>query len=516
MSNLMFKSLAAAGCMAPVLAGQDLRTVAEASDWQATATQLEVMELCRALSESSPRVHMEVVGETAEGRELPILVLADPPVSDPSEVGDRLVAFAWAGIHSGEVCGKPATLMLARELAQAAEHPLLEDLVVLFMPLLNADGNDRMDPGNRRGQQGPAQGMGTRANAAGLNINRDWMKLDTLEARTVVRVLDLWSPVIAMDLHTTNGTRHRYTLTFDGQRHPAVDDDLRRLTRNDLLSSVRWTIESDTGYRTQYYGNLDRDRTHWTIDPALPRYSTHYVGLRHQISLLSEAYSYASYEDRVRATIAFVRHSFQWVADHKEQVRRTILAAEERTVAMGHDPRPEDLVHLRRQPKFTASPVTILAFDGEEERDYPCFYNDMSEATLSVPRTWAYLLPPQFEQASDNLEAHGIRVRSLVADTELVVEVYRITSLQQGERSYEGHVLNTVEASKRDEQRIVPAGTLVIRSAQPLGTLAALLLEPQSEDGLCTWNFFDSALAEGQDFPVLRLPRPVSLDTLRR
>jgi hypothetical protein len=456
------------------------------------------------------------VGKTSGGRELPILVIADPPVSDPSEVGDRLVAFAWAGIHSGEVCGKPATLMLAREMAEATEHPLLANLVVVFMPLLNADGNDRMDPENRRGQQGPAQGMGTRANAAGLNINRDWTKLDTLEARTVVNVLNLWTPAIAMDLHTTNGTRHRYALTFDGQRHPAGDDDLRRLTRNDLLPSVRWSIESDTGYRTQYYGNLNGDRTHWTIDPALPRYSTHYVGIRHHISLLSEAYSYASYEDRVRGTIAFVRHSFQWVADHEEQVRRTIQVARDRTVALGHDPGPEDLVPLRRRPRFTSSPINILAYDGEEERDYPCFYNDLSEATLSVPRPWAYLMSPQFEQALDNLEAHGVEVRTLAADTELALEVYRIDSRQSGERTYEGHVLNTVEASKRSETRTAPSGTLVIRTAQPMGTLAALLLEPQSEDGLCTWNFFDSVLAEGEDFPVLRLPRRVSLATVVR
>ena len=236
----MARFLLASCLLAPVIAGQDLRTVAEASEWQATATHVEVMELCRSLAASSPRIHMEVVGETPQGRELPILVIADPPVSDPSEVGDRLVAFAWAGIHSGEVCGKPATLMLAREMAQAADHPLFENLVVVFLPLLNADGNDRMNPNNRRGQQGPVQGMGTRPNAAGLNINRDWTKLDTLEARTVVNVLNAWDPVIAMDLHTTNGTRHRYVLTFDGQRHPACDDDLRRLTRYDLLPSVRW------------------------------------------------------------------------------------------------------------------------------------------------------------------------------------------------------------------------------------------------------------------------------------
>jgi len=288
---LMIRFLLASCLLGSSLTAQQLSTVAESSDWKATATHAEVMELSHALAESSPLLHMEVAGKTPEGRELPILVIADPPVSDPVQVGDRLVAFAWAGIHSGEVCGKPATLMLAREMARTSNHPLLQRLVVVFLPLLNADGNDRMDPNNRLGQKGPVQGMGTRANAAGLNINRDWTKLDTLEARTVVNILNAWKPAIAMDLHTTNGTLHRYTLTFDGQRHPACDDDLRRLTRNDLLASVRWSIESDTGYRTQYYGNLNKDRTRWTIDPALPRYSTHYVGMPRSASGRSSARS---------------------------------------------------------------------------------------------------------------------------------------------------------------------------------------------------------------------------------
>ncbi|MHC5065939.1 MAG: M14 family metallopeptidase, partial [Planctomycetota bacterium] len=359
-------SLSFASCvlLASLLTAQDqpdLRTVAEKSDWQATATHAEVMQLCADLAESSPRIHMEIVGETFEKKPLPILVIADPPVASPAEVGDRLVAFAWAGIHSGEVCGKPATLMLAREMAASQSHPLLEKLVVVFLPLLNADGNDRMDPNNRRGQVGPVQGMGTRANAQGLNINRDWTKLDTSEAVAVVNVLNTWDPVIAMDLHTTNGTRHRYTLTYDGQRHPACDDGLRRLTRYDLLPSVTWSIERATGYRTTVYGNLNRDRTRWTIDDALPRYSTHYVGMRHHISILSEAYSYAEYEDRVMATLAFVRHSFQWVSDHAEQVRSTIQAAKDRTVALGQDPQADDMLPLRRQRKYSDAKINILA-----------------------------------------------------------------------------------------------------------------------------------------------------------
>ncbi len=133
----------------------DMPTVAEASNWEATSHHKDVVAFCQELAARSPLVHTEVVGRTLEKRSLPILVIADPPVSKPEQVGDRLVAFAWAGIHSGEVCGKPATLMLAREMAGTPAHPLLKHLVVVFLPLLNADGNDRMDKRNRRRQLGP-------------------------------------------------------------------------------------------------------------------------------------------------------------------------------------------------------------------------------------------------------------------------------------------------------------------------------------------------------------------------
>jgi dipeptidyl-peptidase 4 len=260
---------------------EELLTVAERSGWRATSTHAEVTQLVLRLAERSPLIHVEEAGKTFEKKPLPIMVIADPPVKDPTEVGDRLVAFAWAGIHSGEVCGKPATLMLARELTTTNDHPLLKDLVIVFLPLLNADGNDRMSPDNRPGQLGPVEGMGTRANAMGLNINRDFTKLDTPEAQAIMQVLNRWDAAIAMDLHTTNGSRHRYTLTYDGQRHPACDDELRKLTRYQLLPWVTKTMRERTGYETNVYGNFRGDR--WVIDDALPRYSTHSVGMRHHI-----------------------------------------------------------------------------------------------------------------------------------------------------------------------------------------------------------------------------------------
>ena len=492
---------------------ESMLTVAESSEWRATSTHAEVMDFCRRLAESSPRVHMAEAGRTIEGRSLPILILADPPVQSPEQVGERLVAFAWGGIHSGEVCGKPATLMLAREIAAHDQHPLLEKLVVVFLPLLNADGNERMDPDNRRGQVGPIEGMGIRPNAQGLNINRDFTKLETAEARATLGVLNRWDPAIAMDLHTTNGSRHQYTLTYDGPRHPASDGELRNWTRDVMLKDVSRSIEADTGYKTYFYGNFSRQNTQWLTYPAQLRYSTHYLGMRHHIALLSEAYSYAEYRDRVLATVAFVRHSFQYVADHAPKVRALRTGAKQRAAA------GTAAVCLRQKLKLGTEPVPVLGYAGGrgepqgEPRTYDVLHDAASEATLSVPSPGAYLFDVGAGNVSENLLAHGIVVEALSSEVELEVEVYRLDSIERAERRYEKHELVTVEATLRRVSRSFPAGTLVVRTTQELGLLAAYLLEPQSEDGLCTWNFFDDSLTDAGDFPVVRVPPGVSLAT---
>ena len=490
-----------------------LSTVAESSAWRATSTHAQVVQLCRQLERASPRVHMLEVGTTVEGRSLPLLVLAEPPVETPDQVGDRLVAFAWGGIHSGEVCGKPATLMLARELGLAADPALLESVVVLFLPLLNADGNERMSPDNRPGQKGPELGMGIRPNAQGLNINRDWTKLETPEAWAVVDVLNRWDPDVAMDLHTTNGSRHQYVLTYDAPRNPASDDGLRTFARDVMLPEVSRRMQAETGYKSTFYGNFRRGNTQWRTYPAQLRYSTHYLGMRHHIGLLSEAYSYAEYEDRVRGTAAFVRHCFQFAAEHKDRIEALRVASKQ------HGGSRDGALSLRQESKLSEQPVAVLGYAGGrgepqgEPRTYEVRYDGVSESTLAVELPPAYLFPPSFGQVAETLTIHGITVDVLREEASLEVEVYRIDAIERDSRAYEKHRMVAVEVTPRTESRRLPAGAYVVRTAQPLGRLAAYLLEPRSEDGLCAWNFFDDPLTEGGDFGVVRLSGDLELTT---
>ncbi|MFM8271760.1 MAG: M14 family zinc carboxypeptidase, partial [Gemmata sp.] len=247
-----------------------------------------------------PTARLDHFGTSHEGRMLPLLVIADPPVATPEEAqqSGRLVVLAFANIHGGEVDGKEALLALARDLTDKP-HPLLKDLVVLLVPNLNADGNELIDPKHRPGDNGPVEGAGTRANAQGHDLNRDFVKLESPEVRALVKLVNAWNPAMVIDCHTTNGSRHRYTLTYDGPRYPSTDTEIARWSTSTLFPAVTKRVKAGTGYDIAPYGNFDKDRTRWETYPASPRYGVQYFALCGRVGVLSESYSYAPFKDRI-------------------------------------------------------------------------------------------------------------------------------------------------------------------------------------------------------------------------
>lgn len=493
---------------------QEPRTVAEKSNFEATSRHADVVAFCKELSKQSPIVRVSELGTSFEGRKLPLLILADPPVSTPEEAAQsgKLVVFAFANIHAGEVDGKEALLMLARELALAKERPLLKDLVIVLAPLFNADGNEKIAPGNRKHQEGPKEGVGVRENAQGFDLNRDFVKLESPEVRALVRFLNRWNPALAIDMHTTNGSYHRFTITYEGPRNPAGDPELIAAVRDKLLPDVTRRLEQRSGYKSFFYGNFTKGATRWETVPATARYSTHYLGLRNCLGILSEAYVYASYRDRILAGRDFVRCCFEYTADNKEQVRAWIAHARK-----GSAERAEVAIRSRNVPLTTTA--KILGFvdhkKGGVPQDYEVQYVSKAEPTLTVKRPYAYLFPSAYTKAVEALQRHGLEVEQLREAAELEVEVPHPTKITRSPRAFQKHQTNSVEATFSKAQRRVAADTIVIRTAQPLGALAVYLLEVESEDGLVTWNFFDEGLKENQDYPVFRLPAATSLPTAR-
>jgi dipeptidyl aminopeptidase/acylaminoacyl peptidase len=494
------------------------RTVAETSDFKATSRHADAVEFCERLARESPLVRLGTLGTSQEGRKLPLVIIADPPVATAAEAqkSKKLVVFAMGNIHAGEVDGKEALLMLARDIATAKERPLLKNLVLVFAPIFNADGNERMSTANRREQAGPAGGVGVRANAQGFDLNRDFVKLETPEVRALVRFFNQWDPAVFIDCHTTNGSYHRYTLTYEGGGCPAGDQRLVAHLRDAFLPDVGRRLEKETGFHSYFYGNFAGGRTRWETVPPTPRYGIHYTGLRNRIAILSESYSYAPFKDRVTASRGFVKAICEYAAENSDKLGKLLSEARE--------PKANDRVALRSKPAPFGRPHQLLGYveeikDGKrvstgQPTEYEVQYMGGAEPTLSVTRPYAYLVPASFPRVVENLQRHGITLDEVREDIELNVEAYRIDGIRRTP-DFQKHQPVELAATARTESRRVEAGTILVRTNQPLGRLAAYLLEPQSADGLATWNFFDDSLQEGKDFPVLRLPAPAPVSTGR-
>lgn len=505
-----------------------LQTAAEKSNFTQTSTYDEVIAFVRALDASSDLVRVESLGESVEGRDIPVMFIGDPPLTSPEDASKakKPLVLLFGNIHAGEVCGKEALLMLARDLVNAEEQPLLEKINLAIIPIYNVDGNERFAPDNRPGQDGPEQ-MGIRRNAMDLDLNRDWVKLDAPESRAMVRFFYRYDPAVIVDTHTTNGSHHQYTITYQGPKHPAGDPEIIEFVRDTMLPAVSESFEEATGYKSFFYGNFASQHTKWTTYPALPRYGVAYRGLRNRLSILSEAYAYAPFEDRVLGTQGFCDAVLQYAADNASKIRQLVTDADTRTTELGDntDDAEDDLIAVKIKPEAFEKKVEVLGYeetreDGEHVVGDPTTYevelinNFVPVAT--VVRPWAYIIPPSLGEVATQLQRHGVKVDICREDAEVSADVYRIDAFAFSSRKFEGHgMVRGVKAQAIPRSVRVDAGAYIVKTAQPLGTLACYLLEPESEDGLVAWNFFDDHLVEGADFPVVRLREPTALTSRR-
>jgi hypothetical protein len=500
-----------------------LPTRAEATDYIETTRYDEAIGFLEVVAATSDDIHLTTFGYSAEGRALPLAVFGRVRGADAQSVlaTNRVRVFIQANIHAGEVEGKEATLMLLRSMAMGNYDYLLDSLVVLVAPFYNADGNERVSLYNRPRQHGPIGGMGTRANAQGYDLNRDHMKLDTPETRSIVRLLTDYDPHVLIDLHSTNGTIHAYHLTYSHPLHPATPEPIIEFLRETWLPELSRRMETD-GYKTFYYGNLpwpgmDAPRGWYTFDYR-PRFGTNYAGLRNRFSILSEAYAYLTFRERIEVTRSLVDHSLNFAARNASVLREIVEAADA--------PATGQSLPMRAEFQPSDQPVRILMgevahevhpFTGETiyrrvdsvRVEYMTKYG-LFAATYEEVVPEAYLIPAEASKALEILRAHGIRVEAVRDEQDLVVERFRISELHRAERAFQQHYERRAEGEYVSQTMTVGPGWYSLDTTQPLGRLASLLLEPMASDGLLNWNAFDEMLddlpAEARYYPVLRIP----------
>ena len=499
-----------------------LQTVPEKTDYRETSRYADVTAFLAALGQAAPTIHVTTFGKTHEKRDLPLVVVGAPEAS-PEAVRrtGKLRVYIQGNIHAGEVEGKEYAQVLLRELALGKHADWLQSMVLLVAPIYNADGNERFALDNRGPQYGPMGGQGQRPNAQGFDLNRDHMKLDSPEGRAVVKLMNDYDPHVSLDLHTTNGSLHAYFLTYAPPLNPATDPSITMLLRLEWFPRVTATIRARYGWDYYYYGNLQGtnrvpgspEERSWRTFDHRPRFNNNYIGLRNRFALLSEAYAYASFRDRILATGRFVETNLDYVRDNAARIRKIVEDADRKNLIGSQLP-------LRAELERAPEPVEILLGEVADEKhpvdghvmhlrkdvkipekmaEYGTFKGTESER---VPST--YFVPVRLTAALDRLKNHGIIATPLKSTASLRVEEFRIASNEVAPRPFQNHTERTLTGKWTAVERELPAGTFTVDMSQPLARLAFYLLEPRSDDGLTNWNLLDEALSGAKIYPILR------------
>jgi hypothetical protein len=509
--------------LASRLAAQSTRP--ERTGFRETSSHADVLAFLDSLARATSDARTATLAMSPEGRRVPWVLAARPvPVgSAEAHRSGKLVVYLQANIHGGEVEGKEVAQMLLRDLTHGRLSPLLDSIVLLVVPIYNADGNERLGPGdqNRPGQNGPAL-VGQNPNGLWLNLNRDYVKLEAPETRAAAELIAAWDPDLFIDLHTTNGSYHGYVLTYapglNPNSNPASD-----FVRNRFLPVVRERMQRRHGQQTFSYGNFrsqdpDSLALGWETYDARPRFGTNWMGLRGRLAVLSEGYSNADFRTRIQATYNFVVEVLSLAAEQRSAIKSLVQASSRwkaDSVAVRSMLAPPTIQPVIAEITRSAGEGT----GGFARRQRTGVYRsirmpvfDRFAAARKELLPAAYLVPSRLRSVVDLLRRQGVEVDSLTEPWRGPVQGFAVESLTVGPL-FEGH--RTVQAEGRwtGEARdtAITAGWYLVPTTQPLGVLASYLLEPASEDGVVTWNLLDREIQPGTTYPILRLrARPLT------
>jgi hypothetical protein len=513
------------------------RTRPELSRYRETSRYADVRKFLDSLRALRAPLSFGSIGKTSEGRDIPYVIASRPLVSTASEAKSlgRPIVYVQGNIHAGEVEGKDALLALLRDLTYSSKPNVLDSIVLIAVPIYNADGNERFAPQsvNRTEQNGPEM-VGVRPNAQNFDLNRDYVKAEAPETRASLAMFNTWDPDVFVDLHTTDGSFHGYALTYSPSLSPAAVFG-GVYARDSLLPVLRERMRTRDGFEVFDYGNFISDepvaradtsvREGWATYDSRPRFGTNYYGIRGRIGILSEAYSHDSLSRRIASTYAFVNEVLSLVAEKGGAIRSLSARADSQPLAWGRSPDSVQMVAIRSELVTTPRMMDVIKEDLEKTGDssltqpgvprgerrtgrfrtirMPVY--DRFASTLDRTPPAAYVVAPGDTAIATLLRLHGIRVDRSDSAWSARGESFVIDSIITAPRPFQGH--HEVRLKGRWERGLqtLPPKSFIVSTAQPRGALVVYLLEPESDDGFTTWNLFDGDLKNGGRFPVTRI-----------
>lgn len=496
----------------------DWLTKAERTGFRETGDYEETRAYAQRLDEASPWIRLVTFGTSPQGRDLMLLVASRDGAFDPeaARAAGKPVVLVQNAIHSGEIEGKDASLMLLRDIAITKQRAdLLEDVTLLVMPLFNVDGYARFGPYTRINQNGPRE-SGWRTTAQNLNLNRDYMKADAPEMQAWLGVWTSWRPDLFIDNHTTDGADFQYVITYQVGTGIGVPGPLAGWARDVFLPHVTERVER-AGFPAAPYPEL-RD----PLDPGKGfsvfhppgRYSTGYGPLQNRPALLVETHMLKPYEPRVRSTYETLVAALEVVGRDPGALRRAVKGAEEEASAIGRTAAGDSVpltfeltdsagtlhyrgVEYRREPSEVSGALRLIYGKAPIERDVPLFDRVAPAAKVRPPL--GYLIPVEWGSLVERLRLHGIPVERLERPVHGTFEIARFSNVNWADEPFEGRHLVTYETAWAMEPDTFRVGSFWVPLGNPTARLAMHLLEPEGPDSFVAWGFLN-AIFEGKEY----------------
>lgn len=480
-----------------------------------TLTYAEAIACYEKMAAAHPGIlRLETAGETDSGYPLHVAVLSADGVFDPEQIrrSGRRIVLINNGIHPGEPEGIDATILMLRDLLDQPERrAVLQHLVVVFIPVYNIDGCLNRNSFSRANQDGP-ESYGFRGNNRNYDLNRDFVKCDSRNARSFNRIFQTWQPDVFVDNHTSNGADYQYTMTLIATQHNKLEAPLGSFLK-EKMSPFLYAEMARRGWEMIPYVDGPGETPDQGISDFCDygRYSTGYAALWNTIGFMPETHMLKPFADRLQSTRAFMETVLQFVHENHAALAEARAAAwratrEKSTFTLDWKPdrsRIDSLEFKGYTAKYKPSEVSgqpRLWYDRSEPytRKIP-YYNEFVPA-LSVEKPVAYLIPQAWETVLARLELNGVEMKRLAKPVELDVETYRLGDFQT-RNAWEGHYFHYgLQVEKRSERRRFDAGDYVVFCNQNANRYLLETLEPQAPDSWFAWNFFDAVLMQKEYF----------------
>ncbi len=479
----------------------DFQTHFESSKGRETATYLQTIDFYIRLAKEFPEINIQTIGDTDSGNPLHIVTFNADSDFNFRRVGEeKTIILINNGIHPGEPDGIDATMLLYRDLAtRKLESP--KNTVLVTIPVYNIGGSLNRNSTTRANQDGP-KSYGFRGNSKNYDLNRDFIKSDTKNAKTFAQIFHLVNPDIFIDNHVSNGADYQYTLTHLFTQHDKLGGKLGDYLNTEMRPKLEKMLLEENWDITPYV-NVFNQPPEMGFSQFMdhPRYSTGYTTLWNTLGLMVETHMLKPYGQRVKGTYELMRQMIKIAETDGEKIKNLRKEALTRHKNWSNYPTKWELDTTRTSilnfkgyevDTITSSVTGLprLKYDRQRPFAKEVIYQNHFTMTDSVVVPDAYIIRKEYQEIIELFDINQITYQVLGKDTTLRVESYRISDYKTYQNPYEGHYPHyDTSVSVQTKSISFSQGDYLVTTDQPGIRYLMETLEPVAVDSFFNWNF---------------------------